>query len=385
MDRLIIGTYAFLTKIHLLALKDRITRPYTYVRADYDHLIIPYDTKTRIKVAQDGLVYLDTTDTSKTPDEWYEILKDELLNHLIAHDEEAFFNKLLITKHPAIIALTDTNGSVLYERYGRERDYTVKTRFVTKHYGHGLVVYENLTLKGKKREELIETQLFFADYQELARHLLAHNQDIWNKVSTTRRREQFRFKDIPLMINELIEDRRLVTTAMLTIEHIDDFLARRCATCTISKELEALKLNDFDELRVLTKYVHNQYSTTKEHISSTITLTEDLYKENEQKELNILQVIFAVGTIATIVSLGAMPGATLLLEITGNTVSGDIVSFSTIDLIFWTIISITIGIGLFIALNYFFLTAKKLRIVSLIKSTKRAKDEPERIATTPPR
>ena len=371
MDRLIVGTYAFLTKIHLLELKQKITRPYTYVRDHYDHILIPYDETTRIKIAQDGLIYIDTTDFTRTPEEWHGILRHEVLEHLVSDDDESFFKTMLLTKRPSIILITK-DGTKAFERYNRVRDYTIRTRFVTKHYGQGLVVYEHLTLKGKKREELIETQLFFADYQELARSLLAHNQELWDEVTTSRRREQFRFKEIPLMISSLIEHKRRVTTAMMTIEQIDEFLARRADTCTIQRELTALKLYDFDELRALSRYIKSQYQATQEHISSTITLTEDLYKENEQKELNILQVIFAVGTIAAIVSLGAMPGATLFLEITGNTVSGDLISFSTTDMIFWTAISIVIGVVLFIALNYFFLSAKKLRIVSLIKK----RDEP---------
>lgn len=365
MDRMIIGAYMFLTKIHLLELKQRLTLPHRYVRDTYDHLIITYDERTTIKVTQDGLVYLDTT-SERDPDEWYAILKQEVLGHLV-NDEEAYFKRALTSKRAAIIILTNKSGTALYERYARGYDYTIRTPFATKHYGDGLVVYEKLTLKGKKREELLETQLFFADYQELVRELLTHNTAIWSKVSDTRKREQFRFKEIPLMINELIEDKRLVSTAMENIAQIESFLSRRESTCTIRSELEKLKLYDFAELRALNAYVRSEYYATREHITSTITLTEDLYKENEQKELNILQVIFAVGTIATIVSLGAMPGAKLFLTISGNEVVGDLVSFSPIDLVFWTAISIITGVALFIALNHFFLSAKKLRIVSLIK------------------
>jgi uncharacterized membrane protein YjfL (UPF0719 family) len=96
-------------------------------------------------------------------------------------------------------------------------------------------------------------------------------------------------------------------------------------------------------------------------------LVQFLYKENEQKEFNILQVIFAIGTIATIVSLGAMPGAKIFMNIIDNQIVGEVVSFNFITLILWTFVSVLVGVIMFVLLNYLFLSAKKLKIVELIK------------------
>ncbi|MFT4309884.1 MAG: hypothetical protein ACMXYL_05355 [Candidatus Woesearchaeota archaeon] len=367
MKRLIVGTYCFLTKIHLIDLKGKLEMKYSYVRNHFDHIIIDYNKNTKIKIAQDGLVYLDTTDFTKTPLEWYNILREGVLKKVVMEDDELSFRQMILKKEPVIIVITDSFDKKIFESTGRKYDYTMKASYGTKHYGQGLVVFEKMKLTKLKTEELIETQLFFADYQEFARRLLEYNQAIWDEVSNVRMREQLRFKDIPNMINDLVEYKRVIGTAISHIQLIDHFLERRKTYCNIRKELDELKLYDYDELKVLNKYVKSQFYSTKEHIMSTVRLTEDLYKENEQKEFNILQVIFAVGTIAAIVSLGAMPGARLYMEITGNTVAGEMISFNTPDLIFWTIISISIGIFLFVLLNYFFLSAKKLRIVSLFK------------------
>ena len=369
MPQLYIGIHAYLTKIHLLGLKEQIGMPFKYVRADFDKIIITVDKKTTVTVSQDGLILLKTSSSPENIDKWHGWLLRHIVAKLMVLDEEdAFFKNILQKNRPTIVYIGGKKSD--FEKLGKKLDYSIKSQHMTKHYGDGLVVIENMKLKGVKLEEYLATQVFFCDYQAIVQELINYNKQLWQKVTSVRARGTYRFKELPPIIDELLEEKRMCTVITKRIEQLDDFIMERKSKCTIKNVLDPLKLYDFDEMVRLNNYVRDQLLMTNEYISSTMSLIEFIYKDNEQKELNILQVIFAVGTIATVVSLGAMPGAKLFLEMQGNTIVGEMVAFSSNDLIFWTIISVVIGIVLFMILNYFFLSAKKLRIVSLLKDKK---------------
>jgi len=366
---LIIGTYVYLTKIHLLDLKHKLKQKFEYTRADFDYILIKKDSKTTIKIAQDGLIYIKTKEDLNKINELYSWLKKNVISKLSSNSEaSSFFKNAVYEKKPTII-ITNPQGPIkkIYKKLGRSHDYTFKGKYLTKDYGRGLAIYSKIKLNKSKLNELVENQIILADYQKLTKILLVHNKKIEQEVKKLRKQKKLTYKDLPLIIDELLEKKRLIISTLQKINQLDDFLNERLDECNILNVLEDLKLNDFKEMVGLNNYIKDQFNMTKEYISSTLDLIGFIYNENEQKEMNILQVIFAIGTIATIVGLGAMPGAKIILKMTDNGAVGEIISFSTKDLLFWTVMSVVIGIGLFMVLNYVFTYAKKLKIVNLIK------------------
>lgn len=359
---MVIGVYTYLTKLHFLELKERLA--HTYIRDDFDRIIVT-TPEGEVTIAQDGLIYLRTERPVEELERLERWLKENVLRDIAELEgKESSFTRILLASRPTVILLEPgPEIKELYRRLSRKYDYEIASPHLTKTYGEGLITYRDIALHGERLRHLIEYQLLLAEYQDLARELLHHNERIDKEIKRLRQREEIRYRELPEIINVLMDRRQEVNGILKKVEQLDDFLEQRGERCRIRDLLEALKLHDFTEMVRLNNYVRDQFDLTMRYIASTIELSEFVYKENEQKELNILQVIFAIGTIATIVSLGAMPGAQLFLTISGDAVSGEIVSFDGQTLLVWTVISVVIGLLLFLALNYLFLYAKKVRII----------------------
>jgi hypothetical protein len=371
----IVGMYIFITKVHFLAFKDviedQLKLDFEYVRGDFDTIIFRPDTKRKVTVTQDGLIYLEYDGQLKNVDKEYKWLRKYVLKKFQLLDEEdLFFSKIILKKPPSVLIYSSKKiASVedVYSPLGRVIDYNLSTPYLTKYYGDGCAVFEGCKLRGEKLRYLIETQLIFMEYQELSKYVLDYNLKTWKEMTVLRKRDTFKFKELPTMISNLLEVQREVSAIFRRLNQSDDFLMQRQDMCKIPKILDTLEMHDFTEMVRLKNYIQDQLGMTKDYIDSTIRQIEYVYKDNESKEMNILQVIFAIGTIATIVSLGAMPGANLVMNIAGNNITGEIISFDVATLFYWTAISVVIGIVLFVLLNFAFMHVKKLRIVSFIK------------------
>lgn len=377
----IVGMYIFTTKLHFLAfkdvLKDKLKLDFEYVRGDFDTIILQPDSKREVRVTQDGLIYSIYDGQLKNIEKEFSWLKKYILQKFELLDEEDLFYSKVILKKPASILVHDSKKiegiDGMYKAIGRVPDYTLEKHSLTKIYGDGFAVFEKCKFRGERLRSLIETQIILMEFQELSKYILSYNLSTWKEITVLRKRDTFQFKELPTMISNLLERQREVSAIAHRIEQSDDFLLQRQDTCSIPNVLRSLEMQDYTEMVRLKNYIQDQLSMTQEYINSTIKQIEYLYKDNESQELNILQVIFAIGTIATIVSLGAMPGAELILNVVGDSVTGQIISFDMATLFFWTAISIVIGIVLFVVLNYVFMHFKKLRIVSFLR--KKAKKE----------
>ncbi|MFC1648597.1 hypothetical protein ACFL1B_04010 [Nanoarchaeota archaeon] len=368
MTEMLIGAYTYLTKLHLIKLRRNLKLPYEYVRDDLDYIKIKGDNY-EAKITQDGLILLRVHDDIENWHHWVTWLRNNITKALVAHNqEEQFFQDILLHKKNSIVILNpDKATEEIFDIFKREKDYEIETHKFKKTYGDGLAVFEKIHLHDEQRDKLLEYQIMLAEYQQLIGEVLKHNHSIWEEIASIRRQKNLKYKDLPRLIDELLEKKRVINTALRRIRQIDEIIDHREEVCPVKNELDELKMNDFTEFIRLNEYVKNQFTMTLNYTSGTIELLNFVHRENEQKELNILQVIFAIGTIAAIVSLGAMPGAKLFMTMTDNVITGNVMAFNTQDLVFWTLISICIGIFLFILLNYVFLHAKKFRVLWFLK------------------
>jgi len=364
---IIIGGYIYITKLHFIHLKNKIK--HKYFRQDFDYIIAKTDMG-ELSFYQDGLVLLkfdgEFSDIEKR-EKW---LKKFILENIeISNSHHSDFLNTLFSKKLSIVII-NPKGDIkeLYKKANKKFDYEIKSKKIIKTYGEGLITYRDIKLSKSQLDNLIIYQTIFSEFHNTIRLLLTKNQEISDEVELLRKQEELKFKEIPQLIDKLIEKRRFLKIFQKKIMQFDDFILQREHSCPIIKILKDIKLNDFKELIRLSYYLKDELDTTITAIDSTIELTQFRYNENSQKEMNILQVIFAVGTIATIVGLGAMPGAKIFLTMSGSEITGKLISFNMQDLVIWTIISISAGIIVFGILNYVFLYTKKVRIVKLFKN-----------------
>jgi hypothetical protein len=383
--KVVVGRLFFLTKIHLLKIKKQLRNEgykVTYFRDDFDYIEIIHD-KVKYVVTQDGLIYgiknviNIVDDVAKLNHFIIEVIyKDILQMHIL----DTLLIRKLTNKDPEVLIFNPRAevGQVkkLFKSLGRNFDYTISTKkpfSIIKYYGSGLAVFNySFSQKNSKLKTLFESQIVLSDYQNIIPFLVSEYHDIWGQVSDVRNKSQLRMKELPSLIDKLLEAERQIRHTMSQLQQFDNFLSERQRIALQNKDetiLKNLKMFDFEEMINLNDYVNEQWVMAKDYVHSTLTLIDTIYKENSQKEITLLQVIFAVGTIATIVSLGAMPGARFFFTdpLTDSTVAGRIVAFSLPDLAWWAFISIGIGIVSFYVVNKFYMNSKKLKIVNLIK------------------
>lgn len=367
----IIGEYVYMTKIHLIAFKSKLKDNYEYFRDNFDYIIIKKGDAT-IKIAQDGLIYIKKNIKNLSEINHLQTwLNDHIISRIpILDKEDPFYTNILQAnkdKRTVIIVKPTLDVQHIYKTINRNHDYKFKTKNITKNSGDSLILFSNIKLDEKELENLLEQQIIFSSYQNLVKSFINYNKNVWIEVTKLRKQEKMNFKELNNIIYHLIDKKRKIDVILKKLNRLEDSFILRKNKCEIIDILESLKLNDFDEMVVLNKNIRSQFEMTRHYISSTIELITFIYRENEQKELNILQVIFAIGAIGTIVSLGAMPGAKLFLSMTDNQIVGELISFDTQTLIIWTLISVGIAIFLFLVLNYVFMSAKKLKIINWVK------------------
>ncbi|MFH1402743.1 MAG: hypothetical protein ABIH11_00560 [Candidatus Altiarchaeota archaeon] len=97
-------------------------------------------------------------------------------------------------------------------------------------------------------------------------------------------------------------------------------------------------------------------------VNARFELQQAIEVRKEEKEMKLLQAIFLVGVIASILTLGAMPGATITLYSPDGVLlaEGSLISFKLEDLASFGVLAIIVSMVFFIAFNYIYFHIGKL-------------------------
>lgn len=96
-------------------------------------------------------------------------------------------------------------------------------------------------------------------------------------------------------------------------------------------------------------------------VNTRLSLQQNIEAQKEAKEMKLLQAIFLVGVITSIIALGAMPGARLTLYNPEGILlaEGNIVSFQLRELISFGVIAVIASLGFFLVFNWAYMTLSK--------------------------
>jgi membrane-anchored glycerophosphoryl diester phosphodiesterase (GDPDase) len=91
-------------------------------------------------------------------------------------------------------------------------------------------------------------------------------------------------------------------------------------------------------------------------VGARIDLQESFETVKERREMKLLQAIFLIGVIASLLTLGAMPGARLTFySPTGEVIgSGSLSAFNLSELLTYGVFAISFAIVLFLILNFIY-------------------------------
>jgi hypothetical protein len=98
-------------------------------------------------------------------------------------------------------------------------------------------------------------------------------------------------------------------------------------------------------------------------VSARLSMQQSVETQKEEREMKLLQGIFLVGVITSIIALGAMPGASITLyNPEGALVAeGELVSFQLRELLLYGVIAILISVSFFALFNYAYMRINKNR------------------------
>lgn len=213
---------------------------------------------------------------------------------------------------------------------------------------------------------LFEYVVFFEEYKQFFEIALRAHRSLWSAVSKIRDKNEIRYKDLPNIRDTLLDIQRDIIFIKSRLNQLDGYMRARekLASKQVLMELKKVKEYNFETLRNAKEYFKELFDMTEKHANTTLDLVSSLYRENEQKELTTLQIIFIVGVVASIISLGAMPGSNIIItDTSGNMVySAQLSSFDFKQLVYFGSITLLGGAIVFYLLHFIFKSAKRFKL-----------------------
>lgn len=216
--------------------------------------------------------------------------------------------------------------------------------------------------------ELVRYLIFLQDYKNQMEKLLNIHRYLWDQISLLREKKRVRYKDLALMRDMLLNLKKDITYFNSRLSQMHEFVHTRkevIDTLLINKAQRDYCLGELTSLSATQAYMEHLWDMTERYADSTLNLISLLYQENEQSELNTLQVIFIIGVISSLLSLGAMPGAMLTLsDQSGIVLQGQVESFSLISLLHFGSLAFVLSTLLYISLHFIYTNLKRFRVVN---------------------
>ena len=213
---------------------------------------------------------------------------------------------------------------------------------------------------------LFEYVVFFEEYKQFFEIALRAHRSLWSAISKIRDKEKIRFKDLPTIRDTLLDIQRDITFIKSRLNQLDGFMKTRETLVPedILEQLKTVKAYNFETLRNAKEYFKELFEMTEKHANTTLSLVSSLYQENEQNELTNLQVIFIIGVIASIISLGAMPNSSFILkDLAGNIMyTGQTSHFDYKALIIYGSITLALGGVVFYLMHFIFKSARRFKL-----------------------
>jgi len=223
---------------------------------------------------------------------------------------------------------------------------------------------------------LIRHYFFFREYEAQMHKFLNINRYLWDNVADILKKEVIRYKELPSLRERLLDYKEKNTLIKNRISQMDNYISARQLEAESSGYLEFLnryRADRFMKTMSIHNYIIKLWEMTDESLSSAADLINSLYQENTQKELTTLQAIFLIGTTASFLTLGAMPGAMLKFFSPGGDLiaGGEFISFDFITMVKFGFTALAISCGIYLLWDIFFKNVRKFKVISIIKGLKK--------------
>lgn len=231
----------------------------------------------------------------------------------------------------------------------------VKNNKIEVFYSKSFVV-----IKGdqKTAENLIREGLYYInDAENQFQRILDLHRFVWSEVSDIKSSQKIKYKNLPETRDLIMEINSEVVFFKSRIEQLDNILKIQSSRVKnlFDEENDPVWGYVSDRFNSLTdsgEYIKSLWTMTDDYLKGSLDLVSLVYQESSAKQINILQFIFIISAVASIIALGSIYGFDYYaLGPSGEQIlTNKAISFSVTDLIKLGVPAVVVGVlfyGLF--------------------------------------
>jgi hypothetical protein len=186
----------------------------------------------------------------------------------------------------------------------------------------------------------VQSFILFREYEHKLQHFLDLHRSVWESISDIHGKNPLRIRDLPGIRDHLIDFKRDLAVSKTRLGQMSSYLParkREVDELGLEQAMRDIEAYRFEKAEAASSYMQELWHMLADYIESTVQITDLMYQENLQKEINFEQFIFLVASVAATLELGALAGAEVRLtdEATGHLVTGRLFDFNIPDLLLY--------------------------------------------------
>jgi hypothetical protein len=169
-------------------------------------------------------------------------------------------------------------------------------------------------VKGPYCKSTASTLTFLLNFQATLQNSIYEHWIIWSQISEIRSHKKVKPKELTVIRDRLFVLGQNAISKRNRINQMQGYISRR---------EKIIGENDFFTKEPAQKYLHRahmnllylqeHWGMLESYSEGTVELLTLMYSETQEKEMLFLQGLFLMGVVASLLALGAMPGATITL------------------------------------------------------------------------
>lgn len=206
---------------------------------------------------------------------------------------------------PYIITVSDgTHPKILkiFEDHKQDIYSTVNSKNIEVYRSPGIILVNNLK-DDKLARQIIESQIFFREFKSQLHRYLAIHRTLWEKIKLIKERGKINGNEIDVLRNELSNYQKTVNLIGARIDQMPAYVKTRQKIADIEKVddyLQPLFQYKFETLLDTHEYIKHLWSMTKNYLTSTIDIFNELQTKSTKNSISSLQLITTIGVVAGI-------------------------------------------------------------------------------------
>jgi hypothetical protein len=319
---------------------------------------------------ENGLVLLSTTKESKDVAVAMAEIADFSLNKLFKSLSYLYSLGAPIPKifaaiksvMPHILVVEGGNKKEISDFFVSQKDGLIKVLKAgdsSVFYGKNIIAVEG---DPESVIRLIRNIYLIHDIKVQFEKILSLHRFIWEEIDKIKASDKIRYHHLPLVRDTIMQINSEVIFFKSRLDQVGKILKQEAANLKLhaekagTGEIVSDLAQSFDSLIETHAYLVSLWQMTENYVSSTLNLITLLYAESSQKQLNILQFIFVISAVASIIAMGSVYGFDLSLsnELGNQVLQGESISFSLLDLFRFGGSAVLVGGILFVLFNYLY-------------------------------